>query len=132
MDKEEDDYFLQRWNMPSFWDRMKIKIKLLTMPKSEIKAMKRVLIEDAKPYFFEYIKPEDQIKELMEKCYDERIETLPREPLYNAYTFFNEFKTMKGKKYEMFAYNLFVFYLQNSYSLNGWFREKIINLIRTS
>ncbi len=128
--QEEIEFYHRIFTTPSFWGGVRKRIKILRLPKYEIKRMQNVLIEEAKPVFFSVMEQRDSvIDELTKKYFEERIETLPRRALYDLYVSYMEFKNAKGKKHEADALRMYVIKQELMYSLDGWFRGKLFNLL---
>lgn len=132
MEEEESSYYNRKFRVDSFWDKLKRKIKLFQMSPSEINEMKNILIEEARPLYFDYIDskhPDEPFNNLVKEHYNERIETLPRGVLYTHYNLFIEYKNAKGKKYEGEALHHFFTNTDLHFNLDRWLREKMVNLI---
>ena len=124
MNKEVNNYLQKRLN-PSFWDKIRHKFKIMSLSEQEVKSMRIVLIDEGKPFFIANHNSNDKIDELIVRYYDERIETLPKDAVYDLYNLFVELKNAIGKEYEYFALLDFTNTMNLMYSLNGWFRGKL-------
>ncbi len=104
MDEKEiyGQKYYQKIYSPSFLDKLKEKINILKLSGQEVKAMKKLLIVEAKPIFLESTKDI-----FLENLFDERIETLSKGSIYQLYNLFIDYKNLIGTKYEDFARSLF-------------------------
>lgn len=130
MTENANDFLQKRLEDPSVWDRIQRRIKIMLLTKQKVNTMKKVLINEAKPVFADRHKSNDRtMDELAVRYFDERIETLPKSEVYELYNLFIEFKNADGKEYTSFALDNFMDTMELMYSLNGWFREKMVNEI---
>jgi hypothetical protein len=111
---------------PSYWGRIKTGIKIKTLSPAEIYNMRKVLISEAKPIYEAKLRKGDIIERFAMDYYDERINTLPRNILYDIYNAFTEYKNAHGKSFEDTAYIYFHMHLTTAYSLEGWFIKKLL------
>jgi hypothetical protein len=130
MNKTSSDYFEKRFKTPSFWEKIREKIKIMSLSEQEVDAMKRVLINEAKPLFVASHNSNEIMDKLIVRYFDERIETLPKGALYDLYDSFIDFKNADGKEYAALARFGFITMMNLMYSLNGWFLNKTIQLIK--
>lgn len=131
MDNEVDNYLQKRLKVPSFWDKIRQKFKIMSLSEQEIESMRVVLINEGKPFFISNHNSNERIDELMIRYYDERIETLPKDAVYDLHNLFIDFKNAIGKEYEWFALSDFICTMNFMYSLNGWFRGKMFLIIKS-
>ena len=110
----------------TFKGRMMKKLKMLTITDQEYERMINVLLTDGKKIFFSYLKKrqetenDDWFYKTMMDYYDERINTLPKESLYDLYISFEAIENSNDKDLDTL---LFCNHVQISYSLYGWFRK---------
>lgn len=116
----------------TFKGRMMKKLKMLSLSDKEFQEMKNVLLTDGKEIFFSHLKKlqetekDDWFYKVQMDYYDERINTLPKEPLYNLYLSYEAIEHSNDKD---FATLLFCHHANLIYSLDGWFRKKLANLM---
>lgn len=112
----------------SFKGKTSKKIRMLNLTEKDLEEMRRELLTGGKEIYFNLSKAfESKLKDkwLNEKTleyYDERINTLPKEALYDLYMTYRATKEPKDKERELF---LFYSHVNLSYSLNGWFLKKL-------
>lgn len=65
MDNEVDNYLQKRLKVPSFWDKIRQKFKIMSLSEQEIESMRVVLINEGKPFFISNHNSNGRIDELM-------------------------------------------------------------------
>jgi hypothetical protein len=88
--------------------------------------MKELLIVEAKPIFLESKKDE-----LLERYFDERIETLDKGSIYNLWNSVIQYKNFLGTVYEKYPRDLFITYMSLTYSIDRWLAKKLIDSIHS-
>lgn len=129
MNKTASDYLEKRLKSHSFWEKIRQKIKIMSLSEQEIDAMKKVLINEAKPLFVASRTSNDIINKLIARYFDERIETLPNSVVFDLYNQFIDFKNADGEEYAAVALFHFIVTMELMFSLDGWFLRKIIQQI---
>ncbi len=112
----------------TFFGRIKKKLKISSIPEREWAQMKRELLTDGRAIF-------DSVNKIMQKSkmdkrfyravseyYNERINTLPKDLLYDLYISYKSIENSPTKEMEIFR---FVFHVNLLYGLEGWFTKKI-------
>lgn len=137
MDPEKEEFleFLKKQtNNQMGLGKIKYKIKLMKIPNSEVNGMRELLIREAKPIFANFYlgrKNTDFTNELCVKCFDKRIMSLPKEIIVGLYSAWQSFNNAKSKESKELFFNFFITELELSYSLNRWFRKKIVQYMTT-
>ena len=131
MNKKQSDYLQKRFKDLSFWNRIKQKIKIVSLSKQEVNAMKTVLINEAKPVYIPFHESDDNENKLIVQLFDERIETLPKGEVYDLYNIFIELKNADTNEYKEFMLSYFRDNMDLTYSLDRWFREKQLELLKS-
>lgn len=116
----------------TFKGRMMKKLKILSSSDKEFQRMRNVLLKDGKDIFFSHLKKrqetekDDWFYKIAMDYYDERINTLPREPLYDLYLSYEAIEYSNDKD---FATKLFCNHTENIYSLDRWFRKNLAKIM---
>jgi hypothetical protein len=126
----------------TFTDKTKRKLLLWKTPDSEIDKMREQLIKEAKPIFINHRhrmsgknkdKPFDGLNksfdDLTIEYFDERIRSLPKEYILELFDELQYLKKTKSKEAREIISNLFVTNITVLYSLEGWFRRKLVNIL---
>jgi len=112
----------------TFFGRMKKKLKINSISESEWSQMRRNLLTEGKTIFGSINKllqksdMDKQFYEAVMECYDERINTLPKEPLYDLYLSYEAIENSPDREQEIFHFG---FHTNLTYSLDGWFMKKL-------
>jgi hypothetical protein len=116
----------------TFKGRMMKKLKMLSLSDKEFQRMRKMLMTDGKEIFFlqlkklQKIEKDDWFYKTVMDYYDERINTLPKESLYDLYLSYEAIENSTDKDFDTL---LFCNHAQLTYSLNGWFRKKLAKLM---
>lgn len=116
----------------SFKGRMMKKLKMISISDREFQQMRNVLLADGKEIFFSYMKKrkkaekDDWFYKTVMDYYDERINTLPKESLYDLFLSYEAIENSKEKDFDTL---LFCNHTELSYSLDGWFRKILANIM---
>jgi hypothetical protein len=116
----------------TFKGRMMKKLKMLSLSDKEFQRMRNVLLTDGKEIFFSHLKKrkeaekDDWFYKTVMDYYDERINTLPKETLYDLYLSYEASENSTEKDFDTL---LFCNHAQLTYSLNGWFRKKLAEIM---
>ncbi len=112
---------------PTTRERLRTRIRTTFMKQEEIEHMKSVIIRDAKPlYVSARLPPRDWEDRLAISCFEERIETLPKETLLNVYSAVKQLRSARSAEAKKLLAEHLLTMLSLSYSIEGWFREKIV------
>ena len=112
----------------TFLGRMKKKLKINSIPESEWNQIRRDLLTDGKTIFGsinKLLQKSDMDKQFygaVMEHYDERINTLPKDILYDLYLSYKAIDNSPDREQEIFH---FVFHTNLMYSLDGWFMKKL-------
>ena len=116
----------------TFKARLMKKLKIIFLSDKEFQRIKNVLLTDGKEIFFSYLKKRQEnekdnwsYKAYMEN-YDERINTLPKESLYDLYLSYEEIGHSNDKD---FATLFFCNLAENIYSLDRWSGKKLVKIM---
>jgi hypothetical protein len=116
----------------TFKGRMMKKLKILSISDKEFQRMINMLLTDGKKIFFSHLKKlqktekDDWFYKIVMNYYDERINTLPKESLYDFYLSYEAIENSTDKDFDTL---LFCNHAQLIYSLDGWFRKKLAKLM---
>lgn len=86
MDPEVKTYFEKSMKKPTVLDKIRYKVKLMKLRESDIDSMRGILIKEAKPLFIDFWlnrKEKNSLNELIVKCFNERIMSLPKKRSLN-------------------------------------------------
>ena len=116
----------------TFKGRMMKKLKMLTLSDREFERMEKVLLKDGKEMFFSHLRKlqktenDDWFYTNVMDYYDKRINTLPKESLYDLYLSYEAIGNSTDKDFDTL---LFCNHAQLTYSLDGWFRKKLAKIM---
>lgn len=118
----------------TFKGRMLRKRKIKTLSTEDVEKMRITLLSEGKELFFKYLKSTkesekkigDWLYQNTIKYYDERIQTLPKDALYDLYQSYLAIESSEDKE---MAINQFCMHASVVYSLDRWFRKKMVSIL---
>jgi hypothetical protein len=110
---------IDKMRHPTTSEKLQKTLKLSLMSKSEINAMRFQLIHEFKS---DLIKQPDK-----GPYFEKRMNTLPKDWIFDLHEDFLKMKQMKTEKGKEAAKNYIVNKIGLSYNLNGWFLHEVFN-----
>ena len=136
MDSEIAEFWKKRFKEKTFIEKIKHKLLLLKTKDSEVDKMREQLIKEAKPIFKNFhltVKNEDRaFGELLIEHFDERIRSLPKENILELFSELQDLKEAKSNEAREFILTHFIIHINLLFSLERWFRKKLISLLTNS
>jgi len=133
MDSEIAEFWKKRFKEKTFTEKIKHKLLLLKTKDSEVDKMREQLIKEAKPIFIAYLsstRGEDNT--LVIDYFDERIRSLPKESILELFSELQDLKEAKSNEARELILTHLVIHINLLYSLDGWFRKKLVGLLTNS
>ncbi|MGV8141333.1 MAG: hypothetical protein ACP5NW_02740 [Candidatus Woesearchaeota archaeon] len=122
-----NQFIIKKLRRETFTQRVAKRMRVIFLSRAKTDMMRKVLIQDAKPYFFKALS-DSKIDQLTKKYYDERINTLSKETLLDVYETFIEVEK-SFKEGDASATYYFITSLSLCYSINGWFLHKLAKVL---
>ncbi len=129
---QTSDYLLKSLKKHSLLVRINNKIKIATVSELKLNQMKSRIITDLKPIFIAFSEEsrksnnsDSDLEKMVIKYFDQRINTLPKEIIFELYDDCLTLESM-GDKVDVYFLIMLNSKLRLNYSLDGWFRKKMV------
>lgn len=133
MDSEIAEFWKKRFKEKTFIEKIKHKLLLLKTKDSEVDKMREQIIKEAKPIFIAYLSStRDEDSTLLIDYFDERIRSLPKESILELFSELQDLKEAKSNEARGLILRHLVIHINLSYSLERWFRKKLVGLLTNS
>ena len=126
-------WLVDKMSNPTIFERINKTFKQSLKNKSETNNMRKQLIQEFKSPFVERVKTTSSdplSKQMIIEYFDERIKTLPDTVIMDIHEDYLKSKMMKTDKGRDMVKNYILNHLELSYSLDGWFMEKLFTHLK--